>query len=263
MKITSLTNSKIKNVVQLRSRRQRNQGGLTIVEGILELKRVLDANIEIESIFVGFPKEENKKLSAFLEKLKSLKYPICEVNNSVYSKISYGQKTSGILALCRPPCLTLESLFKKRNPLYVVVDQVEKPGNFGAILRTCDAAGVDAVIVCDERTDLYNPNVIRASLGAVFTTPVVCAGSKDTIGFLEKNNINIYAATPTASKMYTQVSMREGTALVLGSEQEGLGPHWFELATSCIKIPMKGRVDSLNVSSSAAILIYEAIRQKK
>ena len=188
---------------------------------------------------------------------------VIEIPEALYRKVAYRESTEGIIAEVEYKERTLSDLRLPENPLIIVLESVEKPGNLGAVLRSADAAGVDAVIISDPLTDLYNPNLIRASIGAVFTVPTVACGSEEAIGFLEERNIQILTAQLQDSSLYYDVDMRRGTALVMGTESTGLTDQWREAASAHICIPMLGRLDSLNVSVSAAILLFEAVRQRQ
>ena len=187
---------------------------------------------------------------------------VFEVSEEVYRKISYREGTEGIIAEVRTPERKLEGLVLPERPLLVVLESVEKPGNLGAVLRSADAAGADAVLVCDPLTDLWNPNLIRASVGAVFTVPCVACSSEEAIAFLKARGIRILTAQLQDSSLYYDCDMTAGTALVMGTESTGLTDLWRRAADAHIRIPMLGRLDSLNVSVSAAILLFEAVRQR-
>ena len=187
---------------------------------------------------------------------------IIEVPKDLYEKIAYRGGTEGVIAEVMARELSLQELRLRENPLVVVLEGVEKPGNLGAVLRSADAAGADAVLVCDPLTDLFNPNLIRASIGAVFTVPVACCGSGEAIKWLKNNNIKIYTAQLQDSSWYYDTDMRGGTAIVIGTEATGLTDGWREAADAHIRIPMLGELDSLNASVSAAILLFEAVRQR-
>ena len=180
----------------------------------------------------------------------------------LYDKVAYRGGTEGVIAELRCKDMGLEALTLPENPLVVVLESVEKPGNLGAVLRSADASGADAVIVCDPLTDMYNPNLIRSSIGAIFTVPVATASSEDTIAWLKAKGIKIYTAQLQDSEWYYDTDMRGGTAIVMGTEATGLTDCWRKAADAHIKIPMLGRLDSLNVSVSAAILMFEAVRQR-
>ena len=188
---------------------------------------------------------------------------VIEIPEQLYRKVAYRESTEGIIAEVEYKSLKLMDLKLPENPLVMVLESVEKPGNLGAVLRSADAAGVDAVIFCDPLTDLYNPNLIRASIGAVFTVPTVAASSEETIAFLKERGIQILTAQLQDSSLYYDIDMRRGTALVMGTEATGLTDLWRKAASAHIRIPMLGRLDSLNVSVSAAILLFEAVRQRQ
>lgn len=262
--ITSGQNPKIKTLMALQEKsRERRQKGLFVLEGRRELEHALEAGFVLDTVFVC-PEilsltNETPLLKAFLKD----KPDVIEVSNSVYSKIAYREGTEGIIAEVVTPERTLASLALPENPLVMVLESVEKPGNLGAVLRSADAAGADAVIICDPLTDLFNPNLIRASIGAIFTVPVVTAASAEAIKYLKDRKIQILTAQLQDSSVYYETDMRGGTALVMGTEATGLTPVWRMAADAHIRIPMLGRLDSLNVSVSAAILLYEAVRQRQ
>ena len=188
---------------------------------------------------------------------------IIEIPEQMYRKVAYREGTEGIIAEVEYKSLKLDDLRLPENPLVMVLESVEKPGNLGAVLRSADAAGADAVLICDPLTDLYNPNLIRASIGAVFTVPTVACTSEEAIAFLQAKGIQILTAQLQDSSLYYDVDMRRGTALVMGTEATGLTDQWRQAASAHIRIPMLGRLDSLNVSVSAAILLFEAVRQRQ
>lgn len=256
-KITSFQNELIKKAQALREAGGRREQGMTIIDGAREIKRAFESGIELDKIFYVGGQQE-----ALLKQLASKKIRFIEVNDKVMEKLSYGERHEGIVALAKTPFLTLKDLKLTAHPLLVVLESLEKPGNLGAILRTCDAVGVEAVLVCDPKTDVYNPNAIRSSTGAVFTIPVVCTNQEDIFSFLKSKRIKTCAATPSAQKTYTKVDFKGAWALVLGSEDKGLTDFWLLAADSTVKIPMRGQADSLNVSITAAIILYEAIRQR-
>ncbi|MBR2609252.1 MAG: RNA methyltransferase, partial [Bacteroidales bacterium] len=185
-----------------------------------------------------------------------------EIPRQLYDKVAYRGGTEGVIAEMHCKEMTLETLSLKENPLVVVLESVEKPGNLGAVLRSADASGADAVIVCDPLTDMYNPNLIRSSIGAIFTVPVATASSEEAISWLKSQGIRIYTAQLQDSEWYYDTDMTGGTAIVMGTEATGLTDVWRKAADAHIKIPMLGRLDSLNVSVSAAILMFEAVRQR-
>ena len=256
--ITSPQNERIKHLVQLQQKSSlRRQEELFVVEGRRELLHCINAGYEVKTIFA-----DNQKDDALLG-VDSKNAEILEVSSRVYEKIAYRESTEGIVAVVKVRKNTLYDFAEKENPLYVVVEAVEKPGNLGAILRSADAAGVDGVIVCDPLTDLYNPNLIRASIGAVFTVPAVACTSEECIAWLKENNIQILTAQLQDSSLYYDVDMKKATAIVMGTEATGLTAQWREAADRHIRIPMCGKLDSLNVSVSSAILMFEAVRQRQ
>jgi TrmH family RNA methyltransferase len=256
-KITSFQNPWVKKVQALREAAERRAQGLTIIDGPREIKRAIKAGIGLEKIFYVEGQQH-----ALLKELAAKKVEIIEVTDKIMEKLSYGERHEGLLALAKLPILTLKDLKLSAQPLLVILESLEKPGNLGAILRTCDGAGVEAVLVCDPKTDVYNPNVIRSSTGVVFSLPVVCEKQEKIFDFLKSKKIKTCAAQPAAAKLYTQADFKGSWAIVLGSEDKGLTDFWLKQADVTVKIPMKGSADSLNVSISAAIILYEALRQR-
>ena len=259
--ITSAQNPKIKRLLQLQQKSsERRKARLFVVEGIREVERCLEKGYEIDTIFyLNKPMAEN--VSEIIEKNKGIK--LFEVSPTIYEKIAYRGSTEGVIAEVKTKDKTLNDLNLSENPLVVVLESVEKPGNLGAILRSADAAGADALIVCDPLTDLYNPNLIRNSTGAIFSVPCVACTSEECIKFLKENNIQILTAQLQDSELYYDTDMKRGTAIVMGTEATGLTDIWRKAADAHIRIPMLGITDSLNVSVSAAILLYEAVRQRE
>ena len=252
-----MQNAKVKQLLSLQQKSQeRRKSGLFIVEGRRELGHCIEAGYEIETVFFC-----RQLCNASLLDDLHADY-LYEVTPEVYEKIAYRGGTEGIVAEVRTRQLTLNDLELGEHPLLMVVESVEKPGNLGAILRSADAAAADAVVVCDPLTDLYNPNLIRSSVGAFFSVPCVACTSEACIGFLKAHGIRILTAQLQDSHLYYDTDMRIGTALVMGTESTGLTPVWREAADAHIRIPMLGRLDSLNVSVSAAILLFEAVRQR-
>ena len=249
--ITSAQNPKIKHLLQLQQKSQlRRSEGLFVVEGRRELEHCLQAGYEVESLFVRDANDAAGAEKTFL------------LPPALYEKVAYRGSTEGHIAVVRCREHTLAKLQLKENPLIVVLESVEKPGNLGAILRSAEAAGIDALIVCDPLTDMYNPNVIRASIGGVFCVPTAVCTSQECIAFLKQHGIKILTAQLQDSYEYYDYDMTQGTAIVMGTESTGLTNQWREAADAHIRIPMLGRLDSLNVSVSAAILMYEAVRQR-
>jgi len=256
-KITSPQNPLIKKAYALREARDRREQGMTVIDGAREIRRALEAGLSLDKIFYVKGHQED-----LLEELTVRKIECIEVSDKILEKLAYGERHEGLIALARTPVRTLSSLKLSDQPLVVVLESLEKPGNLGAVLRTCDGAGVEAVLVCDPKTDLYNPNVIRSSTGVIFSLPVVCAGFEEVASFLRAKKIKICAAAPAAQKLYSQADFKGSWALVLGREDQGLSNGWLSLADLKVRIPMNGKADSLNVSVSAAIILYEALRQR-
>ena len=254
--ITSVKNPKIVRLLELSQKSSaRRKGGLFVVEGRRELNQCIHAGYEVETLFVC--------PELYQDELKVKDVQTFHVSPYVYEKIAYRASTEGIIAIVRQKSHALNDLMHTKNPLIVVLESVEKPGNLGAVLRSADAAGVTAVIVCDPLTDLYNPNIIRGSIGAIFTVPTIACTSEECIKYLQDNNIQILTAQLQDSNLYYDVDMTQPTAVVMGTESTGLTNQWREVANHHIRIPMLGKLDSLNVSVSAAILMYEAVRQRK
>lgn len=255
--ISSTQNPKVKHLLALQQKSQlRRKEGLIVVEGARELGHCIDAGLKPKTIFYC-PALFN------IDKLSTNDAQLIEVSQEVYDKIAYRGSTEGVIAIVQGHQLTLNELELGDNPLIIVLEGVEKPGNIGAVLRSADAAQATAVIVCDPLTDLYNPNLIRSSIGAIFTVPCVACSSDECIEFLKTNNITILTAQLQDSELYYNTDMRQGTAIVMGTEATGLTNVWREAADAHIRIPMKGALDSLNVSVSAAILLFEAVRQRE
>ena len=260
--ITSVQNPKVKKLVALQQKSsERRKEGLFVVEGQRELMHCLEAGYDIDSLFIC-PELCNSSALQDAASHFTLYASRFIVSQQVYEKIAYRGSTEGMIATVKVKHRSLDSLHLRQNPLLVVLESVEKPGNLGAILRSADAAGADAVVICDPLTDLYNPNLIRSSIGAVFTVPVVACTSGECIEFLKQKNIRILTAQLQDSHLYYDTDMTGGTAIVMGTEATGLTDQWRKAADAHIRIPMLGQLDSLNVSVSAAILLFEAVRQR-
>lgn len=260
-RIDSVHNAGVKRVVRLRTKKSREARGQTIVEGVREVRQALRAGLRFSCVYIcregvyHCPDELYKEL-------QGAGVRILETGCSVYDRMAYGDRREGVLALVEQPHWTLDSLALSSVPLVVVLENVEKPGNLGAILRTADGAGVDALLVCDEKTDIYNPNTVRASLGAVFTVPTATCPAGEALAFLRAKGIRTFAAVVQATDKYSNTDMRGPAAVILGSEQDGLSEFWRRNTDESVCIPMLGKVDSLNVSVAAALMIYEAVRQR-
>lgn len=259
MFISSIKNPRVKHLVELQSKsKTRKQTGTFIIEGPLEVKRALSSDYHILQLYVCKSFCEHSSY----EKLQHKTDEVIEVDEQVYNKIAYRKSVGGLIAVAKIKKHPLEELKLSKNPLLLVVEAVEKPGNIGALIRTVDAAGIDGIIICDPATDLYNPNVIRSSIGGLFSTSVAIAPSDDAISFLRANNVKIYTTALTASKRYDKIDFQWASAIVMGTESTGVSSIWTDNADKNIIIPMKGMMDSLNVSVSAAIVIFEAARQR-
>ena len=265
--ITSAQNQKIRTLLELQEKSKvRRKEGLFVVEGRRELLHCIEAGYEPHTLFICRDilndRDLDDILDAIAENFRGTMCQMIEIPQHLYDKVAYRGGTEGVIAEMRCKPLSIEYLKLKENPLVVILESVEKPGNLGAVLRSADASGVDAVIVCDPLTDMYNPNLIRSSIGAIFTVPVATATSEETIQWLKTNGIKIYTAQLQDSEWYYDTDMRGGTAIVMGTEATGLTDIWRKAADAHIKIPMLGRLDSLNVSVSAAILMFEVVRQR-
>jgi len=254
MIITSLQNPKIKQIVALRKANKRKKQDLFVIDGLREIKVALDYGFQLEDIF-------------YCPELSQEKYDfsgkeIYETSKDVFKKIAYADNPNAWLATVRPKYHNLDDLKIKDKALIIVLESVEKPGNLGAIIRTAYAAGVDAVIINETQTDLYNPNVIKASSGHVFSSMVIIADKEKTLEYFLDKKINIYATSIKAAKDYTKINWQLDSAIVFGSEAQGLSDFWLERAKQNIIIPMQKGIDSLNVSVSAGIIVYEAQRQR-
>jgi RNA methyltransferase, TrmH family len=256
--ITSTQNPKIKSLLSLEKPRERRKQGLFVVEGIKEIGLALDAGYKIGNLFFcpDVVRPDDLQSLGTNEKL------LIPVAKDVFEKIAIRESTGGVLAVAEQRTHRLEDVKLKTTPLVLVVESVEKPGNLGAILRTADAAGVDAVISCDPQTDFYNPNVIRSSVGCIFTLQTATASSEETIEWLKHNGIQILCTYLDASQPYHLVDYRKPSAIVMGTESTGLSETWIKNSNTNIIIPMQGKIDSMNVSTAAAVVVFEAKRQR-
>jgi RNA methyltransferase, TrmH family len=261
--ITSLQNQRIKEAAKLRERRERRKQRRILIDGVREIRRAIGAAVEIIEIFVCEPLCRTSDCRELLKELESLPLQQSRVTPAVFEKLAFGDRAEGVIAVAKTPDRTLNDLKLPTNPLVAVLEGVEKPGNIGAVLRSADAAGVSALIVAEGGTDLFNPNAIRASLGAIFSVPVCSAPSADVRDWLVDQRLTIFAARVDAEKVYTSVDLARPAAIVLGSEAAGLSETWNAGGVTPIRLPMHGRVDSLNVSAAAAVIFYEARRQRE
>ena len=247
-------NDYILKIKRLRGREYRLKAGLTIAEGYPEVKRAQKAG-GIKRIFVSpqlisiQPEEFDPTLLSFVSK-------------DEFAQVAFGHRLKGIIAICQPRHYTFDDLRLELNAMVVVIDSIEKPGNLGTIIRSADGAGASAVLMCDQKTDVYNHNVVRASLGTVFHIPIVECKKEDAHDFLKRNNFQVICATPKAEGLYTECDYNKRSAVIIGNEHDGVRPYWMDYATKKIRIPMLGESSSLNAAMSASIILYEALRQK-
>lgn len=258
MHISSLQNPKIKNAVKLKEAKERKSQNTILIEGKRELRLAAEAGISLIDIFVqeDIPSADIPFLHKYADK-------IITVSPEVFEKISFRQNPDGILAVAEPKSANLIDLKISDDPLILILESIEKPGNLGAIIRSADGAQADAVIIADPRIDIYNPNAIRASQGTIFCLPVLVDSSENIVKWLKDRNIKIIATTPSAAQEYSDIDLKGPAAIIAGTEDQGLSRYWLERADEKVKISMRGRIDSLNVSVSTAIILFEAIRQRK
>jgi len=260
--ITSPHNQRVKDAIKLRTARQRARQGRTVIDGSREIGRAIDADVQMVELFVCEPLCTSADSLRVVERLRELDARVWHVTQEVFERVAFGERHEGIVAVAEPPARTLEQLQVPPGSLIAVLCGLEKPGNVGAIVRSADGAGVGAVIVVDPVTDLFNPNCIRASLGTIFSQPIAAATTDDALSWLRARGDRMFAARLDAEKFHTEVDLRTGAVMVLGSEAAGLPPAWQAADVTPIKLPMQGTADSLNVSAAAAVLFYEALRQR-
>jgi len=266
-KLTSMQNPKIKQVVRLQDRKERDQTGLFLIEGFREIKRANDAGVRLKHLFIcpSFFLGVNEQ--PLIAQIKETGTEIFECASHVFEKISYRDRPDGLLAVATQMNRTLRDLFpfveKSINPFLVIAEAIEKPGNLGTILRSSDAVKVDGVIVCDRCTDIYNPNVVRASVGTLFTVPVAEAKGAETLLWLQEKKIKVVAATPHAKVEFTDADLTGPVAIAVGTEQIGLSELWMHASDIQVRIPMLGAADSLNVATATTLLLYEVLRQRR
>jgi TrmH family RNA methyltransferase len=260
--LASPSNPRINAAARLRDRRERDASGLTLVDGARELRRALESGIEVVEAFVCEPLLAGEDARAALDALRAGAVAVTTTSENAFAKLAFGDRAEGLVAVVRAPSLALDDLRLPADPLILVIEAVEKPGNIGAVLRSADGAGVDAVIAASPRTDLANPNVIRASAGTIFAVSMAAAPSDEVRSWLRERGVRIVAARVDGSVAYTDADLTGPLAIVVGSEAEGLNDAWHASDIQAIRLPMLGVADSLNVSVSAAILAYEARRQR-
>ena len=260
--ITSPRNQHVLDATKLRDRRGREKQNRIIIDGAREILRALEAGVELVDLFVCVPLPDDEQLRALIERAEAQKVQVLPVSPDVFRKMAYGERTEGLLATAVCPTRSLTDIESSVSPLVVVIEGVEKPGNIGAVIRSADAAGASSVIVAEPATDLHNPNTIRSSLGAIFTVPVAAAPNVQVLDWLRRQQLDIYAARVDGAASYADVDLTGRVAIVVGSEAQGLSPVWYADDITTIKLPMMGTVDSLNVSATASVLLYEALRQR-
>lgn len=256
--LTSFGNPAVKNLVRLRKYRERARQGTLLIDGARALRMALSSGFPISRVY--FSQSVADRQGDLLRRARDAGGSLQPVTPEVFGKIGYGQHPDGLLAVAPCPRTTLADLPVVEAPLYLVAERLEKPGNLGAMLRSADAAGATALILCDGRTDLWNPNVIRASQGACFAVPVAVASAPETLSWLRQQAVQVVAAAPLAARSCYDVDLRVPSALVLGAEHDGLTSAWS--GETSVRIPMSGQVDSLNVAQTATILLFEAVRQR-
>jgi RNA methyltransferase, TrmH family len=260
--IASPSNPQIKSVARLRDRRQRDSTGLTLVDGAREVRRALESGFDVVEAFVCEPMLAGEDARIALDALAARRIPTISATEAAFAKVAFGDRADGLLAVVRIPPLRLDDLDLPADPLIVVVEGVEKPGNLGAVFRSADGAGADALIAASPRTDPFNPNAIRASAGTIFSIPIAAAPSPEVVAWLRERSIRIVAAMVDADELYTATDLTGPLAVAFGSEADGLTEVWDAADIAAVRLPMRGTADSLNVSVSAAVVLYEARRQR-
>jgi len=263
IKLTSLKNPKVKYTYSLRERRERDKAGVTVLEGYRELSRALASGVKIKECFHCPELYLGENESALIGDIEKSGAEIFETTKEILEKLAYRDRPEGLIAIAEMKKKSLADIPAKKDGLYLVAETIEKPGNLGSILRSADAVGATAVIICNRQTDIFNPNVIRASTGAIFSVPLAETSSEEAIEWLRNLGIRTLAATPHTTTVYTDNDMTCGTAIVVGAEQYGLSDFWMKSADVQVVIPMLGKMDSLNVATAATLLLYEAARQRK
>jgi TrmH family RNA methyltransferase len=262
LEISSASNPRVQAAARLRDRRERESRGLSLVDGGREIGRAIAAGIQVVELFACLELVGSSDAAAALESARAAGFDVTAVNARVLAKLAFGDRSDGLVAVIRTPPSDLDRLVLPGNPLVVVAEAVEKPGNLGAILRSADGAGADALIAADPRTDVFNPNAIRASLGTIFAMPLAVASTADTLAWLRAAGIAVVVARVDGAVPYAEANLRGPVAIVLGSEAHGLADAWSGPDVQAVHLPMLGMADSLNVSAAAAVLLYEARRQR-
>jgi len=263
MIISSLTNQRVKDVVRLRNRRSRDRAEKLLIEGYRELLRAVDNGYPIEELFFCPELFQGENEEALISRLQGRGAQVVQTTDAVFRKMAYRDRPEGLIGIGPQVRRSLDDLdLSSASPLFLAAEAIEKPGNLGTILRSADGAGATGLILCDRCTDLFNPNVVRASIGTIFCVPVADASSEEALAWLHEHQIRILAATPHSDRLYTEVDFTGPVAISVGTEQYGLSEGWMQSADLRVRIPMLGQVDSLNVATATALLLYEAVRQR-
>lgn len=265
--LSSMQNPRIKQLVKLRDRSEREETNKFLIEGYRELLRAVDSNYPIDTLFICPELFLGSNEQFLIERMQMRGTQVINCTKPVFEKISYRDRPDGMIGLAPQRHLTLSDfdkiLVEQTSPFLVVAEAIEKPGNLGTILRSSDAVGLHGLIVCDRCTDIHNPNVVRASVGTLFTVPVAETKGDETLNWLKANKIAIVAATPSAEKEFTEMDLSGPIAIAVGTEQLGLSKRWMKEADIQVRIPMNGIADSLNVAMATTLLLYEALRQRR
>lgn len=261
-KISSLQNPRVKQLVKLRDRRPRDEAGVFLVEGYREIRRALEKNVPLQEVYFSPEWFLGENEPGLLKTAEAAGAQLFELTRDAFAKVAYRERPDGLLAVAPQWKRALTDLALPPAPFLLVVEAIEKPGNLGTILRSADAAGCDAVIVCDPVTDIFNPNVVRASTGVLFSVPLVVEESARVLAWLREMKVRAIATTPGAETLYTTANLRGPLAIVMGSEQYGLSEFWLTHADLTVRIPMAGHADSLNVAMATIITLFEAVRQR-
>ena len=261
-KITSLQNPRVKHLVKLRDRRPRDEAGVFMVEGYRQIRRALEKDATLQELYFCPDWFLGENENALINQAEEAGALLIELSKDAFAKVAYRERPDGLLALAPQWKRSLDDLTLAEVPFLLVVEAIEKPGNLGTILRGADAAGCDGVIICDPVTDVFNPNVVRASTGVLFSVPLVVSESEQVHAWLKTKGIRTVATTPAAEKLYTDTDLCGPMAIIMGSEQYGLSDFWLNNADQPVRIPMAGQADSLNVAMATIITLFEAVRQR-
>ena len=262
-KITSLQNPRVKQLVKLRDRRPRDEAGVFLVEGYREIRRALEKGVALRELYTAPDWFLGANEPALIAQAEAAGAAVFELSREAFAKVAYRERPDGLLAVAPQWHRTLDDLATGPEPFLLVVEAIEKPGNLGTILRSADAAGCDAVIVCDPVTDIFNPNVVRASTGVLFSVPLVVATGEAVLAWLRARGVRTVATTPAAETVYSDADLRGPLAVIMGSEQYGLSEFWLRQADLPVRIPMAGQADSLNVAMATIVTLFEAVRQRR